>query len=500
MYLEYSAPVSSPALRNCQRRASISDLPHQARPIEVRKSPHEESWMICQNRHALIPPPHPLTLRPDTFDAYVQTMDEWERELLQFVDLRMDPFEFCVELQPLFKAACDGSVRLISQQSAFGWSIRDERGTTVVQGMGPAPGSKPTSYRAEAYGMLSIMRFLIRIAEYTDMHRSWKETLGTDSQSVLDTLSGRDVDPQAEDTPVALHGSKVVLDVLCPNWDILIEIQKSMEQLPDVKLAYVQGHQDRDKPYHTLCTMGQLNVDADRKAAQFQEEHGAYRGIAPLTPGGRVHLLGPKGTIASDYAKKLRYMAAEAPLRLYMLQKYEWCPDIYNSVNWEAHGVALQKLNSRRIHYTKMVHDILPTTHLANKFDQGKRKCPQCQNEVETTRDHVLRCPSPSAANCRTKFQSSLLLRTSHHSSTHRFGTFFHRTMVSDRRGGSSLTPSYIRQVSRRLSTSRMQLDGANCSTGGSVENGAASKMSRTEDIGQLQAHKSERVFGGKPS
>jgi len=148
-----------------------------------------------------------------------------------------------------------------------------------------------------------------------------------------------------------------------------------------------------------------------------------------------THLLGPKGTIASDYAKKLRYMAAEAPLRLYMLQKYEWCPGIYHSVNWEAHGVALQKLNPRRIHYTKLVHDILPTTHLANKFDQGKRKCPQCQNEVETTRDHVLRCPSPSAANWRTKFQSSLLLRTSHHSSTHRFGTFFHRTMVSDRRG-----------------------------------------------------------------
>lgn len=89
-----------------------------------------------------------------------------------------------------------------------------------------------------------------------------------------------------------------------------------------------------------------------------------------MTPRGRVHLLGPKGTITSDYAKKIRHMAAEAPLHLYMLKKYEWSPDIYSSGNWEVHdGVALQKVNSRRIHYTKLVQDILPTTHLANKFE-----------------------------------------------------------------------------------------------------------------------------------
>ena len=152
-------------------------------------------------------------------------MKDWERKLLQFVDLRMEPYKFCVELQPYFKAGCDGSVRPISQHSAFDWSIRAERGTTAAQGMGPALGSKPTSYRAEAYDMLSIMRFRIRIAEYTGMHRSWKGTIGADSQSLLDMLSGKDVNPQAEDTPVSLHGSKVVLDVLCPEWDILIEFR-----------------------------------------------------------------------------------------------------------------------------------------------------------------------------------------------------------------------------------------------------------------------------------
>ena len=366
MYSEYSAHrCLISAIANAMSLSANSPIKHdRSKSTTIRMTGVGPSAIPATHSFHHLPP----TGQPDTFDAYVQTMKAWERELLQLVDLRMEPYEFCVELQPYFKAGCDGSVRPISQHSAFGWSIRAERGTTAAQGMGPAPGSKPTSNRAEAYGMLSIMRFFIRIAEYTDMHRSWRGTIGTDSQSLLDTLSGKDVDPQAEDTPVSLHGSKVVLDVLCPEWDILIEIQKSMEQLPNVNLEYVQGHQDRDKPYHTLYTMSQLIVDADRKAAQFQDEHGAYRGIVPLTPGGSVRLLGPHGTITTlDYVKKLRYTAVEAPLRLYMLKKYEWCPDIYNSVNWEAHGVALQKLNLRRIHYTNLVHDILPTTHMAKK-------------------------------------------------------------------------------------------------------------------------------------
>jgi exonuclease III len=407
-YKEYELLPSSSILHDCQTSTTMSLIPPYARPVEVHPTAEPGGWHHTHPGQMITPQPLPSSALPDTFTEYVQTLEEWERELLQFVDLRLDPFEFCVQLQPHFTSGCDGSVIPTTQHSAFGWSIRDERGTTAAQGMGPAPGSKPTSYRAEAYGMLSLMRFLIRMAEYNDMHWSWKGVIGTDSQSLLDTLNGKDKDPQEEDTPLAIHGPTVVLDVLCPDWDILIEIQHAKEQLPDVTWQYVQGHQDRDKPYATLSTMAQLNVDADRKAAQFQAEHGEYRGWAPLTPRGRCHLVGLKGTITSSYAKKIRYMAAESPLRLYMLKKYEWSPGIYSSINWEAHGSALKKLGKRNIHYTKLVHDILPTTHLANKYDKGNRTCPQCQFERED-RDHVLRCPSQSALAWRTGFQASLL-------------------------------------------------------------------------------------------
>ena len=408
-YQEYQLTPPQTSLTELPNLLSFANIPPNANPVEVTQTQAPVAdWHLIHSGHPSISPILPPSTQPATFADYVATLDEWERELLMWVDLRLDAFEFCVELQPQFQAGCDGSVRPTHQHSSFGWSIRSASRVTAAQGMGPAPGSKPTSYRAEAYGMLSIMRFLIRIAAFTDMHFQWKGIICTDSQSLLDTLNGKDVDPQADEAPLDIHGSEVVLDELCPDWDILIEIQIAKKELPDVRLQYVQGHQDRTRQYNSLDQFGQLNVDADRKAAQFQDEHGAYRGHAPMTPHASAHLLGAQGTITSHYAKRIRYLAAEAPLRSYMLQRHYWSPTIYDTINWESHGAALKKVNKRRIHYTKLVHDILPTTHQANKYDKGKRTCPQCPCEVED-RNHILRCSSTSATAWRLDFQSSLI-------------------------------------------------------------------------------------------
>jgi hypothetical protein len=147
----------------------------------------------------------------------------------------------------------------------------------------------------------------------------------------------------------------------------------------------------------------QLNVDADEKAGEYQDAHGAHRPIAKLMSKTGAHLVGPKGTITSKYPKHMRYHANAAPLRLYMLSKYQWSLPIFDSVHWEAHGAALKKANKQRIHYTKLVFDILPTHSQVNKYDGGNRKCPSCDHSVEN-RDHILRCPSQCAVKWRTEF------------------------------------------------------------------------------------------------
>ena len=77
------------------------------------------------------------------------------------------------------------------------------------------------------------------------MHEPWIGILATDGQTVLDTLQVGDCDPQAAEAPVDLDAGHVVLDCLRPDWDILIEIQSAMKSLPQVRLQYVEGHQDK---------------------------------------------------------------------------------------------------------------------------------------------------------------------------------------------------------------------------------------------------------------
>ena len=75
---------------------------------------------------------------------------------------------------------------------------------------------------------------------------------------MIDTLRG----PQENETSVdLLVAEKVIVDVLCSEWDVLVEIQSAFEFLSDLELLrYVKGHQDCDKRYDQLDLMGQPNI------------------------------------------------------------------------------------------------------------------------------------------------------------------------------------------------------------------------------------------------
>ncbi len=124
--------------------------------------------------------------------------------------------------------------------------------------------------------MLSIMRFLIQIAAFTEMDDAWEGSIVTDSDSLLRTL----------------RQSPTSLDPLQPEWDLLIEIFQSLHKLPLVTLEFVKGHQDRNKSVENLPLLGQLNVEADAAAVSFQEmsvDGGTYVPMSTHT-GAHLHL------------------------------------------------------------------------------------------------------------------------------------------------------------------------------------------------------------------
>ena len=94
------------------------------------------------------------------------------------------------------------------------------------------------------------------------MDDPWKGLAGTDSQSMLDRLYVKD------ETATNLPKQLAILDVLDPEWDLLVEVQDALRDLPEVDLVYVKGHQDDRTAYARLPLMTQLNVDADRLAGK----------------------------------------------------------------------------------------------------------------------------------------------------------------------------------------------------------------------------------------
>jgi hypothetical protein len=114
--------------------------------------------------------------------------------------------------------------------------------------------------------------------------------------------------------PVSIDGAAVILDVLCPDWDTLIEIQTALLQLPDLQLKFIKGHQDDKTPYAQLPLLARLNVDADAMAGRFQDLHGQDRPIALMTPrtGVQLHLL--EGTVTSCHVATIRHAYSGPPL------------------------------------------------------------------------------------------------------------------------------------------------------------------------------------------
>jgi hypothetical protein len=216
----------------------FESLPLDSQPVEVSPTDNSDWWQVNTVQRPPIPLPHRMPITA-TFADFVDTLAPWEIDLLRHTTMHVDPYTLCNAMTPGVKGGSDGSVRYHTEGS-FGWVISSEHGERVAQGMGPVRSPRPTSYRAEASGLLSLLRFLLRVSEFTSMVDPWKGTIVTDSYSVLKTLGGGDVDPQdALDKPIKIDGDKVVLDVLCPKWDLLIEIQHALIHLPEMTLRFI---------------------------------------------------------------------------------------------------------------------------------------------------------------------------------------------------------------------------------------------------------------------
>ena len=268
--------------------------------------------------------------------ARVGTLQAWEQDLLQEVHF-IKPEDTVREILQNTQcyAASDGSAP--KDRGSFGWIISTHKGDHLVRCRGPAYGYAISSYRAEAYGMLSILRFLFRMGETLNP--------GTQLRALHLVCDNKGL---VQSTSKLMHYTRIFPNTTMePEWDIIAQILDTIKSLGSAAptIEHIKGHQDVDTPYEQLSLTAQLNCDADAHASAYLRDNPTMEhSISHAFPAGECVLQLRAGTITRD----LKYACAEArtllPLRIKITQDSGWWShSVFDAVDWSSHGRALQK-------------------------------------------------------------------------------------------------------------------------------------------------------------
>lgn len=197
---------------------------------------------------------------------------------------------------------------------SFGWSAKTTSGIIIATNNGAAQGFKTSSFRTEAYGLLSLYLFLYHVFTFTAFPIPPTTSIYSDSKSVIDKV--KDMVTWRE-----YYSTKT----LTADWDVLQALATLIRKMPDsMELHHILGHQDNKKKYEDLTLPAQLNVDADKLTGSFIYPNNITHTKTSIIEGSIVLLHSPEGTINSKYKKTLRQMIQNKAIIIHIQDKNNW--------------------------------------------------------------------------------------------------------------------------------------------------------------------------------
>ena len=326
----------------------------------------------------------PITFTPSgDFTEYIMTLDPWEQQLLMNVKTDENIFktiELCNEDNATLYMTSDGSAPDFIR--TFGWAARTNKGVNIATNNGPAPGHRTTSYRAEAYRLLSFILFLYHAITYTSSTPPEQVKLYSDSQSLVDTINKIMQWPHFYSTAT-----------LMPDWDVIQAIIRILKTFPTIPtLSHVPGHQDTKKAYNQLKLEAQLNINADKLAGIYQYPIKISQTKSPMIKGTVVQINHNNSTITSKLRRNVRRFATSQTTKQYISEKNNLHAH-YDLIDWTIHGISVRKQYTNKHFFVKYIHNWLPLGDLVSKYAiHYPASCPSCDC-IHETRHHMLRCP-----------------------------------------------------------------------------------------------------------
>ena len=370
MYYDYDGSPS----------ATVTNLPATAVPCDFSTTQH--TIRVDRYEARQLAPAQPTS---HSIQDLIQQLEPWEVHLLsglEFLTSEQDVWQALASTACIF--ASDGSAP--QGKGSFAWILSDLQGNRMARCSGPVFGHKIGSYRSEGYGILSVLRFLLRMKEiHTHPGDPRSHSLKSDSKSMIQVIHKHK--GYAKIFPNATMASE---------WDVIAEILTTMKALTNEftpELSHVKGHQDRDKPYDKLSLSAQLNVDADKLADEWIQAHPDYNHrTVPILPtaGSQLHVAG--GTATHNLKLELKLARTEEDLKSHYCDKFEWEDSTFNDVDWSGHGRAIKYLDKHRKTLVKYLNSFTPVGVRVHRYDKKyPRECPSCNHPLEDSH-HLIHC------------------------------------------------------------------------------------------------------------
>ena len=360
----------------------VSSLPPDCIPVSFDPD-HAPGWRVLKSPSLF--PSLPIPLIPSSFPGFLSSLDLWESDLLAALTLNFDPFKLMQLLldSTTFFGVSNGSVA--KHRGTFGWAISLPCGTRLASCSGSAYGFKPTSFRSEGYGMLSLTRFILRLFEFCGYPIPAGINLATDNEGLIARIA-------SSRQSVTEHPNAT----LKPDWDVVRSIADTLLLFPSPKIEHVTGHQDDEADYCDLPLVSQLNIDADKLAGEVHSTPSLHPASVIRLAANPAQFHIGKATITSRIKSVVRRAATAPALREHIRALTSWSPTIFDSVDWISHGQAIRRCYHKKTFVVKFLHNLLPTGKRVHRYDPTySHRCPSCQDPHED-RAHLLRCPEPT--------------------------------------------------------------------------------------------------------
>jgi hypothetical protein len=187
------------------------------------------------------------------------------------------------------------------------------------------------SYRAEAYGLLSLITFLHLLGIYFNSPLPPTDNW-CDNLAVVKTVNK----VRSRKRPEFPN------ETLTPSWDILQAIRTKFRLHPELSLSHVKGHQDKSTDPSELPFQSQLNIQADALATSFQATSNHATAKGPLIPGTGCYLVIERQYLPSHHRRKLRTRRGHHQLLQYIQHAHRLSDVAITHIDWKSHAQAIR--------------------------------------------------------------------------------------------------------------------------------------------------------------